>query len=225
MMTRIVTTTLVQPKPTITLDDQDVTAQAGKFLTYTLIYSNAAGATGATTGTFTITLGYADYVSYTAHTSTPTPNPPGPWLIPGTAGSVFTDTLGPGVSRTIRLRMLVDKPLPYTLEVFTSTATIDDRAADISDSESEDTPVAIPSSPSTKSFLGIHLSLPVIRLPIEFSSPTPGRSLPPTSSLPTCGIPIPVQLQPTVGRCSRPMACIPLLFWDPAWDWGSMRQV
>ena len=154
MMTRIVTTTLVQPKPTITLDDQDATAQAGKFLTYTLIYSNATGSTGATTGTFTITLGYADYVSYTAHTSTPTPNPPGPWLIPGTAGSVFTDTLGPGVSRTIRLRMLVDKPLPYTLEVFTSTATIDDRAADISDSESEDTPVAIPIFTFYKVFLG-----------------------------------------------------------------------
>jgi uncharacterized repeat protein (TIGR01451 family)/fimbrial isopeptide formation D2 family protein len=151
-MTRIVTTTLVQPKPTISLDDQGAIAQAGKFLTYTLIYSNAAGATGATTGTFTITLGYAEYVSYTTHTSTPA-SPPGPWLI-NPDGSVFTDTLGPGISRTIRLRMLVDKPLPYTLDVFTSTATITDRASDASDSESENTPVAIPIFTFYKVFLG-----------------------------------------------------------------------
>jgi uncharacterized repeat protein (TIGR01451 family)/fimbrial isopeptide formation D2 family protein len=143
-MTRLVTTTLVQPKPTVTLDDQGTVAQAGKLMTYTLIYTNAPAATGATTGTFTITLGYAEYVSYTAHTATPSPNPPGPWLIPGTAGSVFTDTLGPGVARTIRLRMMVDKPLPYTLEVFTSTATIDDQASDATDLESESTPVDIP---------------------------------------------------------------------------------
>ncbi|CAG0929307.1 hypothetical protein TFLX_01243 [Thermoflexales bacterium] len=142
-MTRIVTTTLIQPKPTIMLDDQGAIAQAGKFMTYTLIYSNATGATGATTGTFTITLGYADYVSYTAYTATPAPTPPGPWLI-NPDGSVFTDTLGPGASRTIRLRMLVDKPLPYTLAVFTSTATISDRASDAFDTESENTPVAIP---------------------------------------------------------------------------------
>ena len=154
-MTRIVTTALVQPKPTITLDDQGIVAQAGKLITYTMIYSNAPAATGATVGTFTITLNHAEYVTYKTHTSTPTPNPPGPWLISTTGGHViFTDTLQPGQARTIRIPMTVTKPLPYTLAVFTSTATIDDWASDATDSESEDTPVDIPRFTFYKVFLG-----------------------------------------------------------------------
>ena len=74
-MSRIVTTTLVQPKPTISLDDKGVSVKANDIMTYTLIYSNASAATGATTGTFSITLNYAPYVSFITYTAAPA-NPP-----------------------------------------------------------------------------------------------------------------------------------------------------
>jgi uncharacterized repeat protein (TIGR01451 family) len=135
-VSRIVTTTLVQPKPTINLDDKNITATAGSFMTYTMIYSNAAASTGATTGTFTVTLNYATYLSFT--------NSTGRTPVAGSGGTIFTDTLGAGISRTVRLRMLVAQPLPYDLVSFTSTATIAQPAIDISDSESENTPVNIP---------------------------------------------------------------------------------
>lgn len=141
-MSRLVTTTLVQPKPTINLDDKGVSVKANDIMTYTLIYSNASAATGATTGTFSITLNYAPYVSFITYTAAPA-NPPGPFLLAGD-GTLFTDTLQPGISRTVQLRMRVAQPLPYTLASFTSTATIYQPSVDISDSESEETPVVLP---------------------------------------------------------------------------------
>jgi uncharacterized repeat protein (TIGR01451 family)/fimbrial isopeptide formation D2 family protein len=142
-MSRLVTTTLVQPKPTINLDDKGVSVKANDLMTYTMVYSNASAATGATTGTFSITLDYAPYASFITYTATPV-NPPGPRLIAGSNGTIFTDTLGPGISRTVQLRMQVARPLPYNLTSFTSTATIYQPAVDISDSESEQTPVVLP---------------------------------------------------------------------------------
>ncbi len=135
-MSRIVTTTLVQPKPTISLDDKGVTVTANSIMTYTMIYSNASAATGATTGTFSVTLNYAPYITFITST--------GRLPVPGTAGTLFTDTLGPGISRTVQLRMQVARPLPYTLTSFTSTATIYQPDADISDTDSEETPVLLP---------------------------------------------------------------------------------
>ena len=142
-MSRLVTTTLVQPKPTINLDDKGVSVKANDIMTYTMVYSNASAVTGATTGTFTITLDYAPYTSFITFTATPV-NPPGPRLISGSSGTIFTDTLGPGISRTVQLRMQVARPLPYNLTSFTSTATIYQPAVDISDSDSEETPVVLP---------------------------------------------------------------------------------
>src|SRR5512143_2271158 len=101
-----------------------------------MIYTNAPGSTGATTGTFTITLNYAAYVSFITST--------GRTPLTGTSGTIFTDTLGPGISRTVQLRMQVAQPLPYDLVSFTSTATIAQPAINISDSDSENTPVNIP---------------------------------------------------------------------------------
>ncbi len=138
-MSRLVTTTLVQPKPTINLDDKGVSVKANDIMTYTMVYSNASAATGATTGTFTVTLNYASYTSFITYTA-----PPGPRLIAGSNGTIFTDTLGPGISRTVQLRMQVARPLPYNLTSFTSTATIYQPLVDISDSESEETPVVLP---------------------------------------------------------------------------------
>jgi uncharacterized repeat protein (TIGR01451 family) len=135
-MSRIVTTTLVQPKPTITLDDKNITVTANSLMTYTMIYTNAPASTGATTGTFTVTLNYASYLSFTLAT--------GRTPVPGSNGTIFTDTLGPGISRTVQLQLRVARPLPYDLTIFTSTATIVNLAVDISDSESENTPVALP---------------------------------------------------------------------------------
>lgn len=141
-MSRIVTTTLVQPKPTISLDDKGVTVTANSIMTYTLIYSNASAATGATTGTFSITLDYAPYITFITST--------GRLPVPGTGGTLFTDTLGPGISRTVQLRMQVARPLPYDLTAFTSTATIYQPDADISDTDSEETSVLLPLYQLTK---------------------------------------------------------------------------
>jgi uncharacterized repeat protein (TIGR01451 family)/fimbrial isopeptide formation D2 family protein len=135
-VTRIVTTALVQPKPTITLDDKGVSVNANSVMTYTMIYTNASGATGATTGTFTITLDYAPYITFITSTNR--------FPVPDTNGTIFTDTLGPGISRTVFLRMQVARPLPYALTLFTSTATIYQPEVDISDSESESTSVVLP---------------------------------------------------------------------------------
>ena len=135
-VSRIVTTALVQPKPVITLDDKGISVNANSVMTYTMIYTNASGATGATTGTFTITLDYAPYITFITSTNR--------FPVPGTNGTIFTDTLGPGISRTVLLRMQVARPLPYALTSFTSTATIYQPDVDISDSESENTPVVLP---------------------------------------------------------------------------------
>jgi fimbrial isopeptide formation D2 family protein/uncharacterized repeat protein (TIGR01451 family) len=135
LVSRFITTTLWQPIPTISLDDRGVNAQANQLMTYTLIYSNAAAATGATTGTFTITLNYASYVTFITSTGRLP-------VVPD--GTVFTDTLGPGISRTVNLRMQVARPLPYTLTSFTSTATIVQPDVNVSSSDSEETPVWLP---------------------------------------------------------------------------------
>lgn len=135
-VSRIVTTSLVQPKPTISLDDKGISVNANSVMTYTMIYTNASGATGATTGTFTITLDYAPYITFITSTNR--------YPVPGTNGTIFSDTLGPGISRTVSLRMQVAQPLPYTLLSFTSTATIYQPDVDISDTNSQETPVNLP---------------------------------------------------------------------------------
>jgi uncharacterized repeat protein (TIGR01451 family) len=134
-VSRFITTTLWQPIPAISLDDKGVNAQANQLMTYTLIYSNAPAATGATTGTFTVTLNYASYVTFITSTGRLP-------VVPD--GTVFTDTLGPGISRTVNLRMQVARPLPYDLLSFTSTATIYQPDVNVSSSDSEETPVWLP---------------------------------------------------------------------------------
>ncbi len=137
-MLRYVTTTLVQPIPTISLDDKGISVQANQLMTYTMIYSNASKSTGATTGTFTVTLDYAPYLTFITST--------GRLPLPGTGGTIFTDTLGAGVTRTVLLRMQVARPLPYDLYKtgFTSTATIYQPSVDISATDSEQTDVLQP---------------------------------------------------------------------------------
>lgn len=134
-VSRLVTTTLWQPIPAISLDDRGVNVQANQLMTYTLIYSNAPAVTGATTGTFTITLNYAPYVTFITSTGRLP-------IVPD--GTIFTDTLGPGISRTVNLRMQVARPLPYHLTSFTSTATIYQPNVDVSSTASEETPVWLP---------------------------------------------------------------------------------
>ena len=148
-VSRLVTTTLTQPMPEITLDDKGITVTAGSLLTYTMTYSNAPAGTGATTSTFTITLNYPpEYLSF----KTP---PTGCGAIKcyfvnaGAGAVVFTGTLGTvgaSISSTVNLVMTVTRPLPYWLNVITSTATIMDRVlgADASASDDESTPVALP---------------------------------------------------------------------------------
>ena len=142
-MSRSITTTLVQAVPSISLDDKGVTVTANSLLTYTLIYSNASAATGATTGTFTITLDYDPNITFITSTGR-SPVVTGTLGVTGTYGTTFTDTLGAGISRTVLLRMQVARPLPYTLTSLTSTAAIYQPTAEPSAVDDENTPVNIP---------------------------------------------------------------------------------
>ena len=131
---RVVTTTLVQPKPTISLYDRGAFPSAGSNLLYTLIYSNTG--LGTVTGTFTITLGYDPNITFVTSTV--------PYPVVGTGGTIFTATLTPGASKTVTLTTRVNQPLPYTLTDITSTATIYQPEADQSADAAETTSIGRP---------------------------------------------------------------------------------
>ncbi len=112
---RVITTPLLYAEPEVSFTNP-VTPHAGGILTYTVVYTN----NGISAENLVLTLNYDDHLIYGNKSGTATASPD---------GTVFTDTVPAGQSRTLLIYMAVEAPLLYDLTTLTSEVGISSQGA------------------------------------------------------------------------------------------------